>query len=97
MDRLKIEAFYDLRREKLQRWWDAWRRENFADVNDFVHDDNLIDNLIDNHVDNVDHDIDNVVDDNDDRVDDDDYDNNDDDDDNADDLCKLSARCRRFA
>ena len=34
-----------------------------------------------------------LVDDNDDRVDDSYYD----DDDNADDLCKLSARCRRFA
>ena len=94
MERLKIEAFFDLRREKLQRWWGAWSRENFSDVDDCVHDDNLIDN----HVDNVDHDIDNVFDDNDNRVDDDDYDNNDDDDDdNADDLCKLSARCRRFA
>ena len=67
----------------------------FADVEDYVHDDNLIDT--DDRVDDdVDHDIDNVVDDNDDRVDtNDNYD--DDDDDNADDLCKLSARCRRFA
>ena len=67
----------------------------FADVEDYVHDDNLIDNHVDIIDDNVDHDIDNVVDDNDYRVDD--NDNYDDDDDNADDLCKLSARCRRFA
>ena len=93
MEQLKIEAFFDLRREKLQRWWDAWRRENFADVDIFVHDDNLIDNYVDIIDDNVDRDIDNVVDDNYDRVDD----SYDDDDDNADDLCKLSARCRRFA
>ena len=65
----------------------------FADVEDYVHDDNLIDNHVDTIDDNVDHDIDNVVDDNDDRVDDSYYN----DDDNADDLCKLSARCRRFA
>ena len=44
-------------------------------------------------IDDNDNDVDNAVDDNDDRVDDSYYD----DDDNADDLCKLSARCRRFA
>ena len=49
--------------------------------------------IIDDNDNDVDHDIDNAVDDNDDRVDDSYYD----DDDNADDLCKLSARCRRFA
>ena len=74
----------------MMRCLEQW---NFADVDDYVP----YGNLINNHVDNVDHDIDNVVDDNDERVDDDDNDNYDDDDDNADDLCKLSARCRRFA
>ena len=71
----------------------------FADVEDYVHDDNLIDNHVATIDDNVDHDIEYVVDDNDYRVDDDDNDSydDDDDDDNADDLCKLSARCRRFA